>query len=378
MTITPSQLALGFIGGGLSSAAGATHYSACGLDGIWNLEAGAFSRHGDINLETANKWHVDANRLYDDWHKMIDNEKNKLDAVCILTHTPNHAEVIEYVLNKNIPIICEKSITMDVDESNNIRQKLNPKKNFFASIFNYTGYPLIRELKERIAAGDFGKIQQIHIEMPQEGFSRPPSIAGKNTPPQSWRLSDGKIPTICLDLGVHMLNMINFLTNEDPTEVFAEFSNYSVYKNIVDYVQMMLRFGSGMKGSLWMTKTAIGHRNGLTVRVYGEKASSYWYQMSPEELQINHLNGLREIVDRASNCRIAGELRYNRMKPGHPSGFIEAFANLYYDIAGALQEFRNTGTWSTPYVYGFDAAAKGLEIFEAAVESNKKQKWASI
>ncbi len=378
MTKRLDPLSLGFIGGGLSSAAGATHYSACSLDGLWKLESGAFSRHSNTNIETAYRWHVDKNRTYDNWHRMVDSEKNKLDAVCILTHTPHHAEVIEYVLERKIPIICEKSITMDVTEANKIKKKFNPKKNFFASIFNYTGYPLIRELRERISSGDFGKIQQIHIEMPQEGFSRPPSIAGKNAPPQSWRLSDGNIPIICLDLGVHMHNMITFLTGQQPTEVFAEFGHYSAYRNIVDYVKMMLRFESGMKGSLWMTKTALGNRNGLTVRVYGEKASAYWYQMSPEELQISHLSGLRETVDRASTCHVAGKLRYNRMKPGHPAGFIEAFANLYYDIAEALQEFRDTGSWSTPYVYGFEEAAKGLKVFAAAVVSYRKQKWVTI
>jgi predicted dehydrogenase len=378
MTKSFTPLLLGFIGGGLSSAVGAVHYSSCGLDGIWKVTAGAFSRNSKVNHETGRQWHVKDKHIYDDWKKLVDNEKGKLDAVCILTHTPIHAEIIDYVLERNIPIICEKSITMDTDESQSLHKKFNPKKHFFASIFNYTGYPLIRELQARIDAAEFGTIKQIHIEMPQEGLIRPPAIAGKAAPPQNWRLKDGKIPTICLDLGVHMHNMISFLTHQEPSEIFAEFGNCSSYHNLIDYIYMLLRFESGMKGSLWMTKTALGHRNGLTVRVYGEKASACWYQMEPEELLINYLDGHREVVDRGSKCRVAGELRYTRFKTGHPAGFIEAFANLYADIAEALNEFKKSGKWTTPHVYGFEDAAKGLKFFEAASKSYREQKWVRV
>jgi predicted dehydrogenase len=377
MTESFAPLSLGFIGGGLSSAVGMTHYSACRLDGIWELSAGSFSRNKKVNKETGCQWHIEDNRLYDNWQELVENEKARLDAITILTHTPSHAEIIDYVLERNVPIICEKSITMDINETDRLSEQFDAKKHFLAAIFNYTGYPLIRELRARIEAGEFGKIQQVHIEMPQEGLIRPPAIAGKAAPPQNWRLKDGRIPTICLDLGVHMHHMITFLTNEEPRETFAEFGNYSSYRGLIDYVHMLLRFESDMKGSLWMTKTALGYRNGLTVRVCGEKAGASWYQMEPEELQISYLDGRKETVDRGCKCHVAGELRYTRFKAGHPAGFIEAFANLYADIAEALREFREKGRWDNPYVYGFEGAVKGLKLFEAAVKSYKQQKWIS-
>lgn len=367
-------LKLGFIGGGLSSAVGLSHYSACQMDGMWQLCAGAFSRNAETNQQTAAQWNVSPNKLYSNWQNLIDSEKENLDALCILTHTPHHAEVIEYAAQKNVPIICEKSIVMNSDELAKIKKIPHLNNNFFASIFNYTGYPLIRELKALIEDGRLGKIQQIHIEMPQEGLIRPPDIAGKAAPPQSWRLVDGKIPTICLDLGVHMHNMIYFLTSQEPSHTLAEFGNYSAHK-LVDYITMFLRFQTGMKGTLWMTKTALGNRNGLKIRVFGEKASASWYQLNPEKLNLNYLNGKKEIIDRGSDCLVARELRYNRMKSGHTAGFIEAFANLYYDIALAFNEFQKAGSWQNPYVYGFKEAENGIKLFEAAAQSFEEQKW---
>lgn len=367
-------LTLGFIGGGLSSAIGPSHYAACEMDGLWRVVAGCFAEDEPANKETADAWHIENDRVYANWRDMLEKEKDSLDAVCILTPTPTHAEIIGGVMEYGAPIVCEKSITMDVAETERLRRTFDPKAQFFAAVFNYTGYPLVRELRERIVQGEFGRIRQIHVEMPQEGFIRPPDIAGKAAPPQSWRLNDGRIPMICLDLGVHMHNMVTFLTGEEPSETFADFTSYSQH-NVVDYIYMLLRFASGMKGSLWMTKTALGNRNGFAVRVFGEKASAYWRQVEPEVLTISRLDGQTEIIDRGGKCLVAGQGRYNRMKAGHPSGFIEAFANYYADVALALQEYRRTGAWETPYVYGFDDAAKGLKLFEAAVQSNETQGW---
>ena len=371
-------LSLGFIGGGLSSAVGTVHYCASSLDGRWQLDAGAFSRSIDVNRQTGREWGVDSQRIYDDWQQMILHEKENLDAVAVLTHTPQHIDAIQFLLENYVPVICEKSVVMNAKEASLIQQQMTKSSHFFASIFNYTGYPLIRELKAKIQRGDLGKIQQIHIEMPQEGFSRPPMVAGRPVPPQAWRLQDGNTPLICLDLGTHMVHMLRFLTGEKPNAVISDFANYSQYPGVVDYGSFMLRFKSGMKGNLWITKTALGHRNGLLIRVYGDKASASWQQTQPEELYIAHANGKKEIIDRGGELLLAKQLRYNRMKPGHPAGFIEAFANLYADIADALMEYNEKGHFTNPYVFSFDDAKEGLDFFDAAVKSNEKGAWCSI
>lgn len=378
MSFNRKKLRLGFIGGGLSSSVGWAHYSACQMDGIWELYAGSFSRNENINSNTAKEWGINPDHLYKNWSDMIKQEKQNLDAVCVLTDTPSHCEIVMGLLECNIPVICEKSLVMDMDEIKKIKSCYSPEQHFLVSIFNYTGYPMIRELREKIENDELGSIQQVHIEMPQEGLIRPPSIAGKSAPPQNWRLSDGQIPTICLDLGVHIHNLISFLTKQEPSEVLAEFGNYSEYKGLVDYITMFLRFPNNMKSSIWMTKTALGHRNGLRIRLYGTKASAQWYQMEPELLEISTLDGRKEILDRSQDSHVAGKVRYNRFKSGHPAGFIEALANLYVDIADKLVAFQSGKVDNNPFVYGLDGSEKGLNLFHCAVKSQQSESWEMI
>lgn len=371
------QLEVAFIGGGLSSAVGMTHFSACEMDGRFKLKAGAFSRNHEVNQETGNLWNVPVDKIYDDWKTLVDQEKDNLDAFIVLTHSPQHHEALDYILSHtNTPIICEKSMVMDVEQAQDLYQKHQEKidKGFIVTTYNYTGYPMLRELREMVFAGELGEIKQIHLEMPQEGLIRPPAIAGKAAPPQSWRLSDGNVPTICLDLGVHMQNMAWFLLEQEPSEVMADFNSYSEY-DVFDYIQIMMRYPNGRKGTMWMTKTAIGNRNGLKVRIFGDKGSATWVQMEPEELKVNYLNGQKLVLDRGAPCKVAGLNRYNRMKAGHPSGFVEAFANHYFDIADALLEFKEKGSFSNKYVFNFFNAKNSIQLFDAATKSHHSQNW---
>jgi predicted dehydrogenase len=373
-----SPLKLGFIGGGLSSAIGQTHFAACRLDGHWDLVCGAFSRHADINQATAETWHIDPKRLYADWRQMLDTEKELIDAIVLLTPTPNHAVILCELLRLEIPVICEKAMVSSLLQLAEVKKLYNPTKHFLAVTYNYSGYPMVRELQEKIQNGEFGNIQQIHLEMPQEGFIRPPDIAGKSSPPQSWRLADDIIPTICLDLGVHLHHLMVFLLGEEPSKVMAEFSHYSPFAGIVDNASLWLKFASGKSASFWMTKTAIGSRNGLKLLVYGDKGSAEWIQALPEELSLSNINGIRTKIDRGSKMGLSSQNRYNRMKVGHPAGFIEAFANLYQDIAEALVEWRESGTVCNQFVYGYDHAAKGLLLFHQARKSHEIGQWVDI
>lgn len=234
---------------------------------------------------------------------------------------------------------------------------------------------MIRELKSLIKLNKLGDIQKIHLEMPQEGFKRPPEIAGKASPPQSWRLQDYAVPTICLDLGVHLHHLSSYLLDLEPTQTSALYATHSQYPNLVDDVQMLLKYPNNITGSMWMSKTAIGHRNGLKVRVYGTEGSATWYQLNPDELELYFNDGRREILDRAGQCQYAHQFRYNRMKPGHPTGFVEAFANLYTDIHQALCSYLNSEENANEYVFGFDQARDGLALFEAATRSNQSGSW---
>lgn len=364
-------LRLGFIGGGRSSAIGQTHFAASRMDGRWELAAGAFSSKPETNRQTALDWHVPAARTYDDWRALIASERELLDAVAVLTPTPDHLPVVCALLDAGLPIICEKALVSSPREAEVVRAHADRRQSFLAVTFNYSGYPMLRELRERVRRGDLGRIQQIHLEMPQEGFARPPAIAGKAAAPQPWRLVDREIPTICLDLGVHLHHLAAFVTGLRPLRVRGRFDNYSRYPGLIDTAQVWLDYEGGASGSFWFTKTAIGNRNGLRLRLYGETGGAEWLQVEPESLLLCERDGSRRILDRGGATEVCGAHRYNRMKAGHPSGFVEAFANLYADIADALVEHAAGGSSEHPYVFGLDHAAEGLRLFEAAYRSHQ-------
>jgi predicted dehydrogenase len=373
-----APLSLGFIGGGLSSAVGQTHYAASAMDGRWRLTTGVFSRDAETNRQTAATWNVDPDRVYGSWRDMLMAERARLDAVAVLTPTPHHYEVLQALLKAGIPIISEKALVTNLTDARTLLAQYNPAKNFLAVSFNYSGYPMVRELRQRIQAGQFGKIHQLHVEMPQEGLVRPPAIDGKAAPPQSWQLKDDFIPAICLDLGVHQHHLVHFLTGEEPELVNAEFNTYSRHRDIIDNVNMWTEYPSGMTASFWMSKTAVGRRNGLRIRLFGELGSAEWYQLDPEHLQISTVDGGQMIIDRGGQAGIAAEARYNRMKVGHPSGFIEAFANLYVDFADALLDWRQHGRHNNPFVFGIEHATNGLAAFHAARLSTSRRRWERV
>lgn len=368
---------LAFIGGSIDSAIGYTHYIASQMDHLFTVSAGCFSRKTETNKKTALTWGILEKHLYSNWKELLEKEVKNVDAVVILTPTPNHYEMIMKALTLGYSIISEKALATTYKEGIDIVNKIEEKKAFFAITHNYTGYPMLRELQYMIQNDKLGKITNINIEMPQESFAR--FIDGEKPSPQEWRLNDCSIPGVSLDLGAHLQHMIYFLTNENPIELVADESSFGWFKDIVDDVTCLARYKSGMKSQMWFGKSAIGHRNGLRVRVYGTKGSSEWYQMNPEELNFQTINGERSIIDRASsNVNISNQVRYNRFKAGHPAGFVEAFGNLYFDIAEKLRKYKLDGNHKIDWSYGAIQATIGLEVFEAIQSSSKNNRWVKI
>lgn len=378
VTNSNAPLQLGFIGGGLSSSIGPSHFSASQLDGRWRLVAGFFSRNQEVNIATADAWHVAKDRAYQSWQSFIATEKDKLDAVVILAPTPEHTEIILELIKNNVPIICEKPMVASLKEARQIQQALGANPVFLAVTYNYSGYPMVRELQARVKSGELGEILKLHFEMPQEGFMRIDPATAEIIKPHSWRMEDGSIPTICLDLGVHLHHLADFITGKKPIKTMGEFSNHSIHDGLIDDIMMLLEFEDGMKGNFWMSKTALGHRNGLKLRIYGSKASAQWFQAEPEEMLMSYTDGARITLDRASGALVSGAPRYNRYRAGHPSGFIEAFANLYSDIADDLIAYRQTGKQQNPFVYGLDHSVEGLELFTGTIESSQTGQWVNL
>ncbi|ACE90566.1 MULTISPECIES: Gfo/Idh/MocA family protein [Rhizobium] len=374
----PEKLRLAFLGGAVNSAVGRAHRDAIELDQKFDLVAGCFSRHDEINRETAAQYRIEPERCHVDFDTLLLKEAGNIDALVVLTPTQQHTKQVVAALEAGISVISEKALAGSSAETRMIN---NARSNgaFLAVTYNYTGYPMLREIRSMVEHGVFGELQQIHIEMPQETFLR---LRRDGTPmtPQDWRLHDGPVPTVSLDLGVHVHSLLHFLTQREPKEVCATSQSFGNFPQVLDNVQALVRCAGGLHCSMWYGKTALGQRNGLRVRLYGSKASIEWLQETPEIAYFYDRKGRKQILDRASpDIMVANHTRYERFKAGHPSGFIEAFANYYADLADALlQRKANTACLSHPYVLGLDEAEEGLRLLEAIERSRLENRWVDI
>lgn len=367
-------LQLGFLGGGKASAVGRCHQVSSQMDNRWKLVSGAFSRDSDVNRATGNDWGVDQERIHSGLASFIEAEAGQLDAVVVLTPTPMHYEQICALLDAGFDVISEKALATSSQEAVLLQDRAQDRGKFLRVTMNYSGYPMVRELRGLIRKGDLGEILGLHVEMPQEGFLRlDPN--GNPVLPQSWRQSDGPIPTVSLDLGTHAHHLLSFLLDDQPDRVVGVQAHHGRVSHVADYVSGLAKMPGGADVNLWFGKCVLGPRNGLAVKVYGERASAQWHQTSPETLVLSYPNGLVTTVDRASPGVVeAHQDRYQRFKAGHPAGFIEAFANLYWDLADDLMAFRHAGELSS-FTFGADHAADGLRMLEALAKSSNTDSW---
>ena len=324
----------------------------------------------------AETYGIPVSRLHESLETLLAKESGAIDAVVILTPTPDHYRMVEQSLQKNFPVICEKALAMTSKEARALQALSQAKGGFLAVIYNYSGYPMVRELRSMIREGVLGDILHFQAEMPQEGFLRTDD-KGYKPVPQEWRQKDGPVPTIHLDLAVHLHELIYYLTGERPIEVVANQASRGWFP-VIDNVSCLARYSNDVQGQLWFSKCALGHRNGLRLRIYGSKASAEWYQHNPEEVFVSFADGRRQIVDRASNAKVSSLPRYNRFKVGHPAGFNEALANLYVDIHAALTGYKATARQESDEVFGAELAIEGLEFLEALVKSCTNGTWQKV
>lgn len=370
--IEAQKLRLGFIGGGINSAVGRAHFCASHLDGKFELVAGCFSKHAEINRQSAECYGVSQANTYATVEQLIAGHGAQLDALVVLTPTSEHLQPLLSVLQAGIPVICEKAMVASLEEAQAVCAAEQQAGGFVAVTYNYTGYPCLRELRQIIDSGRLGKLLHFEADMPQEGYLRE-DASGRQMTPQAWRLHDGSIPTVYLDLGAHLHQIMHYLIRSEPQSVSAYHRSYGHFDGVIDYVNASVEYQGGVHGSYVFGKSMLGHRNGLHIRVYGDQASAEWLQSDPEILRVFHKNGQIEILDRGGDMSVASLDRYSRFKTGHPAGYIEGFSNLYADIHRCILDFRRTGTWQSEEVFGSSFSLHGLQFLQAMANSASQE-----
>ena len=372
------MLRVGFIGGGLDSAIGRAHFGAINIDRKYSLDAGIFSIEKEVNIKSGQFYGVDPTRVYGDISELIEAESKKLDAVIVLSPTPLHYQHINALLDAQIPVISEKALCTNSHEATHLAERVAAEDKFLSVTFTYTGYPMVREIKEMVATGFLGNLISCQIEMPQESFIRS-SNTGSSPTPQAWRQLDYEIPSVTLDLGTHVVNLLEFITGDQVARVCAVADHLGQVAGLIDNVFAIGELRSGTPISLGWNKVALGKRNGLACTIYGSKGAISWEQEAPEYLRYAGKDGAVSIVDRSHPMiSVASESRYQRFKVGHPAGYIEAFANLYLDIADDLARYKSGEKFDNPYTHSATNSADGLRVLEAIHHSASAKTWVEI
>lgn len=362
------KIKVAMIGGGLNSAIGRVHEISLKMDNMYELKAGCFSRDENINIDSASAFGVDHSNIFNSPEALVKNMKEKIDALVIATPIESHFKYINLAIDNGLDVISDKPLLSNVKECNLLSKKLTSSSNNVYSIFNYTGYPAIREIKELVLNEELGHIFKVMIEMPQDSYLRLKNQKALSLI-QKWRLHDGEIDCLTLDLFVHIHSLIAFiLDNPKPVELQSwarSIANAS--KGLIDEVDSIILYENDLHVNSWYGKAALGYRNGLKIRIFGSKGSVKWVQEDPEKIILSDKNGDIKIIDRISrNSLVTTKERYNRFKAGHPSGFIEAFTNYYTDIAHSIiNQVPHRNIIST------DVALQGIRLASALRESSK-------
>jgi predicted dehydrogenase len=364
------KLKIGVVGGGVNSAVGRAHFCSLNIDGLWEVVAGTFSRDKSINRASGEFWHV--SELHNDIDSLVATAKNDLDAFLVLSPTPAHFEHIKKLSALGKPIICEKSVAVSYEEALRIENLSNQKQFDLYVTFNYTGYPMVRELKKRIEKGVYGQVHNIQVSMHQDGFSTL-QPDGKPKQIQNWRKIDYELPTISLDLGVHVVNLLEYILSDRFQSLVSVENHFGKISNAIDNVSCLGKSRQSTNISISYGKIFLGKKNEFAISIFGENGSVSWNQERPNEIVEADVYGECRLINLATlDLLEATKERYMRFKAGHPAGFIEAFANHYFDIYSAI-----LGRQS-PHVFGIKEALTGLNTLTAVHRSANLGQWVSV
>ncbi len=332
----PRPLRLGMIGGGRDAFIGAVHRMAARLDGRYDLVAGALSATAEKSRASGRDLGLAEERIYDDFVRMAAREGERedgIDVVAIVTPNHMHVPVARSFLNAGIHVICDKPLATSLDDAQRLADEVDRSGLFFGLTHNYTGYPLVREARSLVADGRLGPIRVVQVEYPQDWLATREESGGNKQ--AEWRTDPKRSgPVGCLgDIGTHAFNLVRFVTGLEVESLSAELTTFLEGRALDDHAQVMLRFAGGARGMLWSSQVAVGHENGLALRVYGERGGLSWRQEEPNSLRFAPHGEAPRLLTRAGPGLGAAAAHATRIPPGHPEGYLEGFAQLYLDCA---------------------------------------------
>ncbi|MEL6958182.1 MAG: Gfo/Idh/MocA family oxidoreductase [Pseudomonadota bacterium] len=364
-----TRLKLGMVGGGQGAFIGAVHRIAARLDDRFELVAGCLASTPERAAASAAG--IGLPRSYDTYQEMAKTEaalEDGIDAVAIVTPNHMHAPVATGFLKAGIHVICDKPLTAALDDAKALQDVVAASGKLFILTHNYTGYPLIREARDRVARGDLGKILQVRAEYLQDWLAEAPPPDQKQA---AWRLDPAKAGAGALgDIGTHAYNLACFVAGQQATSLAAEVSASVPGRQIDDTASVQLRLDGGARGHIHVSNAAIGHENDLSLRIYGTKGSLSWRQEAPNEMRLARFGEPVQILTRGSGAVSPAAARVTRVPPGHPEGYLEAFATIYSDASDAILAANGTTLPPDHHINTVADGVAGMEFVSACLASS--------
>jgi len=376
------RLRLGMVGGGDGAYIGGIHRFAARLDNHFELVAGAFDVDAARGHRFAAANYIPADRSYADYKTMVETERNrtdKIDVVAICTPNHTHYPIAKAFIEAGFDVICEKPMTTTLEDAIALHELATSSGRFVGVTYTYSGYPMVHEARLRVAAGDIGKVRVIQVEYPLEWMAT--AIEQQGNQQAAWRTDpkkNGRGGSIG-DIGTHAYHLAGFVTGLKLESLSADLATFVEGRSLDDNAHVMLRYEGGARGLLWSSQVAIGNSNGIRLRVFGDKGSLMWFQEQPNELQYTELFGLPVTIKRGRDDMGQDTKSRSRTPPGHPEGYIEAFANLYSGFAEAIMarnDGRSPGASASALPTSYDGL-KGVAFVDAVVDSHESgsSKW---
>jgi predicted dehydrogenase len=325
-----------------------------------------------------------ADRIYTDFREMAKAEAKRddgIEAVSIVTPNHMHVPAARAFIEAGIHVVCDKPLAISLKEAKALETLLGRRRNvIFALTHNYSGYPMIRQARAMVAAGELGDIRVVNAEYPQDWLTQPIEKEGQKQ--AAWR-TDPKQSGAggCVgDIGTHAYQLACFVSGLTLDELAADLTSFVKGRKLDDNVHVLLRFKGGARGMLFASQVCPGNENGLKLRVYGTKGGLEWTQADPNYLWVTPFGEPKRLITRGGAGSNAAAGRVTRVPPGHPEGYLEGFANIYAEVARAIKARRAGGKPDKEVTFpGIADGVAGMAFIEACVKSSAKNgKWTKV
>jgi predicted dehydrogenase len=373
------KIKMGMIGGGRGAFIGAVHRMAAGIDGQIDFVAGALDVNPEIAILSGQDLFLSPWRTYGTYQEMIEKESKlpdgeRIDFVSIVTPNHVHFDPAKLALENGFHVVCEKPMTYSYEEALTLEKLVEESGLEFALTHTYTGYPMIKQAREMIQSGAFGKIRKVVVEYPQGWLSTPLENTGQQQ--ASWRTDpkqSGKAGSVG-DIGTHAENLAETITGLKIVELCADVTTFVEGRQLDDDANVLIRFDNGAKGVLHVSQVSAGEENPVNIRVYGEKGGIQWHQHDPNTMFVKWLDKPMEVYRTGTGYMGTMAQAHTRTPSGHPEGYLEAFGNIYRNFAKVIQA-KLDGKEPSPEYLDFPTVhdgVRGMRFIDAVIESGEK------